>query len=142
MRANTHGASPIREYRSMSHIAIVEDNPDNQMLLMALLEDDYALTCYGDGPSALNGLIEAPPDLVLLDISLPGMDGVEVLRRLREQGALAGLPVVALTAHAMEGDRERFLSAGFDGYLAKPIVDEEELLSCIEDNLARRSAPT
>jgi CheY-like chemotaxis protein len=72
------------------------------------------------------------PDLVLLDISLPGLDGVEVLRILRQDAALRGLPVIALTAHAMAGDRDRFLDAGFDDYVTKPITDEELLLGAIK----------
>ena len=114
----------------MKRIAIVEDNPDNWLLLEALLEDDYALAGYEDGQSAIRGILAEPPDLVLLDISLPGMDGVEVLRSLRAAG-LNSMPVVALTAHAMNGDRERFLAAGFDGYVTKPIVDEGVLFDCI-----------
>jgi CheY-like chemotaxis protein len=67
----------------------------------------------------------------LLDISLPTMDGLEVLRHLRADPTLAGLPVIAMTAHAMRGDRERFLEAGFDEYVVKPIVDEQCFLATI-----------
>ena len=70
-------------------------------------------------------------EFVLLDISLPGMDGLEVLRQVRAAPALQGLPVIALTAHAMAGDRDRFLQAGFDAYVAKPITDEAVLLDAI-----------
>lgn len=115
----------------MKKIALVEDNPDNRMLICALLEDEYDIDEYEDGSSALEGMVSGPPDLVLLDISLPGMDGLEVLSQMRS-GALAAIPAVALTAHAMEGDRERFLAAGFNGYVSKPIVDEDELFSAIE----------
>lgn len=119
----------------MKHIAVVEDNPDNRLLVEAMLDDLYQLTEYEDGASALDGLRRERPNLVLLDISLPGMDGVEVLREIRDDGGLRNLPVIALTAHAMAGDRERFLDAGFDGYLTKPIVDEDALIGAIEELL-------
>lgn len=112
-------------------IAVVEDNPDNRLLVEALLEDLYDLTEYETGASVLEGLIEDSPDLVLLDISLPEMDGTEVLAWIRQQEELKDLPVVALTAHAMSGDREKFLAEGFNDYVTKPIVDETILLETI-----------
>lgn len=121
----------------MKRIAVVEDNPDNRLLVRAILEDAYRIEEYESGPEALAGLHQSPPDLVLLDISLPGMDGTEVLRELRTDVTLQGLPVVALTAHAMAGDREKFLGAGFDGYVTKPIVDESILLESIAQLLSR-----
>lgn len=119
----------------MKNIAVVEDNPDNRLLVQALLEDQYTITEYEDGLLALEGLRRSRPDLVLLDISLPGMDGVEVLRQMRADETLRDLPAIALTAHAMAGDRERFLDAGFNGYVTKPIVDEEILLGLVEEHL-------
>lgn len=113
-------------------IAVVEDNPDNRLLVQALLEDLYDITEYETGQDALDGLLEDGPDLVLLDISLPEMDGTEVLAWIRQQDSLRSVPVIALTAHAMAGDREKYLSAGFDDYLTKPIVDETLLLGAIE----------
>jgi two-component system, cell cycle response regulator DivK len=121
----------------MTHIAVVEDNPDNRLLLQAILEDVYSVTEYETGLAALEGFTSHRPDLILLDISLPGMDGVEVLQHIRADAHLHTIPVIALTAHAMAGDRERFLAAGFDGYLTKPIVDEQVLLRTIEEGLAR-----
>lgn len=115
----------------MKRIALVEDNDDNRALIAAILDDAFELIEFVDGPEALTGMAEARPDLVLLDISLPGMDGHEVLARLRDHEGLRELPVVALTAHAMRGDRERFLALGFDAYVGKPIVDEDELLGTI-----------
>lgn len=117
-------------------IAVVEDNADNRLLVQALLEDLYDLTEYATGVEALRGLRSAPPDLVLLDISLPEMDGTEVLREIREDARLQHLPVVALTAHAMSGDRERFLQSGFDSYVAKPIIEERDLLDTVAMLLA------
>lgn len=124
----------------MKTIMLVEDNPDNRLLVQAILSEDFRLTVYEAGAEALEGLALHRPDLLLLDISLPGMDGLEVIRRIRDREELAGLPVVALTAHAMVGDRERFLRAGFDGYVAKPIVDEDELIAEI-DRLIGGAAP-
>jgi CheY-like chemotaxis protein len=116
-------------------LALVEDNADNRLLVHALLDDRYALTDYETGAAALAGIAAARPELVLLDVSLPEMDGTEVLRRLRADPALAGLPVVALTAHAMAGDREKYLALGFDDYVAKPIVDEQLLFDAIARHL-------
>lgn len=113
-------------------VAVVEDNPDNRMLVQALLEDRYDLSEYETGVEAVEGLPGNVPDLVLLDISLPEMDGTEVLAWLRKQDALKDLPVIALTAHAMAGDREKFLSIGFDDYVTKPIIDEDLLIDAIE----------
>jgi two-component system, cell cycle response regulator DivK len=115
-----------------TRLALVEDNPDNRLLVQAILEDRYAIDEYENGIEALEGMGASPPDLVLLDISLPEMDGTEVLRRMRTDPALRDIPVIALTAHAMTGDRERFLALGFDHYMTKPIVDEEQLVGAIE----------
>jgi CheY-like chemotaxis protein len=118
-------------------IAVIEDNEDNRILLQALIGDSYVLRQYASGPEALVGMERETPELVLLDISLPGMDGVSVLQHMRRTNALATLPVIALTAHAMAGDRERLLAAGFDGYVSKPIVDERQLVALIEELLHR-----
>lgn len=119
----------------MKKVALVEDNPDNRLLVEAILEDDYELALYENGPDALAGIPGFDPDVVLLDISLPGMDGNEVLRRLRQIPELANLPVIAFTAHAMAGDKEGMLEAGFDAYVSKPIVDEDILIAAIEDQI-------
>ena len=113
-------------------VAVVEDNADNRLLLQAILGDRYDLVEYENGPDALAGIAAKRPHVVLLDISLPGMDGTEILHRLRNDETLRGLPVIALTAHAMAGDREKFLAAGFDDYITKPIIDEDELFRAIE----------
>ncbi len=113
-------------------IAVVEDNMDNRILVQAILEDEYEISEYENGMEVMDGLASNIPDLVLLDISLPGMDGTEVLEWLRTQGQLSHLPVIALTAHAMSGDREKYLEMGFDDYVTKPIVYEEILMGAIE----------
>ena len=116
-------------------LVIIEDNEDNRLLVRAILEDLYEVIEYETGPEALASLALEPPDLVLLDISLPDMDGPEVLRHMRLDAVLCQVPIIALTAHAMAGDREAFLAMGFDGYVSKPIVDETELLDAIRHHL-------
>ena len=117
----------------MKRIAIVEDNPDNRLLLQAILEDQFNITEHEDGTSALQAFTESTPDLVLMDISLRGgMSGQDVLSRLRDDPAFRNIPVIALTAHAMLGDRQRFLDAVFDDYVTKPVVDESILIGAIE----------
>ena len=113
-------------------IAVVEDNLDNRLLVEALLEDEYEISEYETGAEAVEGLPGNVPDLVLLDISLPGMDGTEVLEWIRSQDEFVDLPVIALTAHAMSGDREKYLEMGFNDYLTKPIIDEDLLMGAIE----------
>lgn len=116
----------------MNTIAVVEDNADNRLLLQAILDGLYEIVEYENGVDALAGLARSLPDLVLLDISLPGMDGNEILARIRGDEKLRALPVIALTAHAMSGDREKYLAAGFNDYITKPIVDETLLLGAID----------
>lgn len=125
---------------SQAKIAIIEDNPDNRMLLEALLEDVYALDQYEDGIVGLAGMRVDPPALVLLDISLPKLSGSEVLAQIREDPTLRSIPVIALTAHAMPDDRDSFLAQGFDAYVSKPIVDESILLGAIDELLGGERA--
>jgi CheY-like chemotaxis protein len=116
----------------MKQIAVVEDNPDNRLLVRVMLEGSYEVTDYETGIEALDGFKHRKPDLVLLDISLPQMDGTEVLRRLRADKNLRDVPVIAVTAHAMAGDRDKYLNVGFNEYIAKPILDEGLFRSTIE----------
>ena len=105
-----------------AQILIVEDNEKNMKLFRDVLQATGHRTLEATtGGRAVELAIEHPPDLVLMDIQLPDIDGVEALGRLRADERTSSLPVVALTAQAMEGDRERFLAAGFDGYLSKPV---------------------
>jgi len=107
----------------MRKIAIIEDVEDNRDLLYYLLRDEFTVTRFSSGEEALRQFAVDTPDLIVLDIRLPGIDGVEVLKRVRQHEQLRNIPVLALTAHAMSGDREKYLSAGFDEYASKPIVD-------------------
>ena len=120
----------------MNTVAVVEDNADNRLLLQAILDGLYDVVEYENGVDALAGLAARLPDIVLLDISLPGMDGNEILARIRADEQLRRLPVIALTAHAMAGDREKYLAAGFNDYITKPIVDETLLLGAMEKWIA------
>jgi two-component system, cell cycle response regulator DivK len=113
-------------------IAIVEDNPDNRELVRFILSEAYDVIEYDSGQRALEGVRENRPDLILLDISLPQMDGPEILALIRADTTLSALPVIALTAHAMKGDRERYLALGFNDYVTKPILDEGALIHKIE----------
>ena len=105
-----------------AQVLVVEDNEKNMKLFRdVLVAAGYRTLEATTGEEAVAVATEHSPDLVLMDIQLPDIDGVEALGRLRADGRTASLPVLALTAQAMEGDRERFLAAGFDGYLSKPV---------------------
>jgi two-component system cell cycle response regulator DivK len=116
----------------MRKIAVVDDNADNRLIIRTILEDQYDIVEYSSGIEAIEGFRENRPDVVILDISLPEMDGTEILRRIRDDSHLHDLPVIALTAHAMVGDREKYLAAGFNDYVAKPILDMTVLFSTIQ----------
>ena len=106
----------------MAKILLVEDNELNRdMLSRRLARRGYTVVVAEDGEQGLDLVRSERPDLVLMDMSLPGIDGWEATRRLRADPDIAGVRVIALTAHAMAGDRERALRAGCDGYLAKPV---------------------
>ena len=103
-------------------VLVVEDNALNLKLVRDVLgHAGYRVLEAGDAERGIALAREEGPDLILMDIQLPGIDGVEALGRLRADTATAGIPVVALTALAMKEDRERFMAAGFDGYLEKPL---------------------
>lgn len=108
-----------------ARILIVEDNRENLTLMKYLLEAfGHRTITAGDGAEALELLHRDVPDLIVCDIQLPRVDGYEVARAVKEERALARVPLLAVTAYAMVGDRERVLSAGFDGYIPKPINPE------------------
>jgi CheY-like chemotaxis protein len=110
----------------MKKILIVEDNELNLDLLTQLLEDDYELVTTDNGAAGVEMAQQERPDLILMDMSLPVMDGWEATRRLKADGNVKHIPIIALTAHAMSSDEEKALAAGCDGYLAKPL--DEDLL--------------
>lgn len=118
-------------------ILIVDDNPHNLKLARVLLSGEgYDVRTAADAEEALELLQTLTPALILMDMQLPGMDGLELTRRLKQDPVRRGIQVVALTAYAMVGDRERALAAGFDGYISKPI-DVELLAKFVADQLAQ-----
>jgi len=105
-----------------SLILLVEDNEANQMLASAVLElEGFEVQVAGSAVEALDQITERMPDLILMDVQLPGQDGLSLTRQLKADPATAAIPIVALTAHAMSGDRATALGAGCAGYISKPI---------------------
>jgi two-component system, cell cycle response regulator DivK len=118
-------------------LLIVEDNEKNMKLVRDVLQaTGYSTLEATTGEEAIELSLSQAPALVLMDVQLPGIDGVEALARLRRHERTASIPVLALTAQAMSGDRERFLEAGFDGYLSKPI-DVAELIQVVQEHCGR-----
>jgi two-component system, cell cycle response regulator DivK len=118
-------------------VLIVEDNEKNMKLFRDVLQaTGYRTLEATTGEEAVALSLSHAPALVLMDVQLPGIDGVEALERLRQNERTASIPVLALTAQAMSGDRKRFLEAGFDGYLAKP-VDVGELIETVREHCDR-----
>lgn len=107
---------------SNPRILIVEDNPDNRTLINdILIALDYSVLEAINGEQGVTLAVQETPDLILMDLSLPQMDGWEATRQIKANPALQHIPVIALTAHAMVGDRERALEAGCNDYITKPI---------------------
>jgi two-component system cell cycle response regulator DivK len=119
-------------------ILIVEDNPRNMRLIeMTLRSNNYILIKATDGETALDMAVREQPDLILMDIRLPGMNGLDVTKALRKTAAFSRTPIIGLTAHAMKGDREKVLESGCDAYLSKPI-STRELPRIIAEMLSQR----
>jgi len=111
---------------SREQIVIVDDNPDNLKLTQLLLQcEGYSVRTAEDAEQAMALLRSWQPDLILMDIQLPGMDGLELTRQLRKVPQLQAVKIVALTAYAMQGDEENAIEAGCDGYITKPISTRE-----------------
>ncbi|MBL8385094.1 MAG: response regulator [Burkholderiales bacterium] len=124
----------------MRTVLIVEDNEKNMKLLRDVLGfKGYAVLEAVDGESGVALAAERLPDLVLMDIQLPGINGVEALRRLRAAPATAAIPVIAVTASVMDQDRRQIIEAGFDGFVSKP-VNLKEFMAAVEKALAGRAA--
>ena len=120
-------------------VLIVEDVEFNRDLLVQLLEEDYEIITANDGGASLELAARERPDLILMDLSLPVVDGLEATRRIKGNQSLKSIPIIAVTAHAMQGDREEALAAGCDDYLSKPI-DEDLLFEKLAHYLADEAA--
>ena len=120
-------------------ILYVEDNPDNRLLVRRiLLSEDYSLLEATDAMDALNVLKTAHPDLILMDINMPDMDGYTLTAKIKSLPGFERVPILAVTANVMRGDKEKTLEAGCDGYIQKPL-DIEQLTREIEKFISRRT---
>ena len=124
----------------MKKVLVVEDVDFNRDLVVQLLEDNYDVIEAVNGQEGIELAERERPDLILMDLSLPVMDGWEATRRLKANKDLSSIPVIALTAHAMVGDEEKALAAGCDDYLVKPL-DEDKLMAKIEEHLKQCVLP-
>ena len=112
----------------MSKILVVEDQEDNRQILRDLLASaDYEMVEAENGQEALTAVTEHKPDLILMDIQMPVMDGYEATRRIKADPALKAIPVIAVTSYALSGDEEKARTAGCDGYVAKPFSPRQML---------------
>jgi two-component system, cell cycle response regulator DivK len=122
-----------------STILYVEDNPDNRLLVKRILmAENYELLEATNAAQAINLLETTTPDLILMDINMPDMDGYTLTTKIRSMPGLARVPILALTANVMRGDKEKTLEAGCDGYIQKPL-DVDQLVREIEKFLTRRA---
>lgn len=120
-----------------SHILVVEDHPQNRYLMTYLLESrGYEVEVALDGAVALDALEKRAPDLILMDMQLPKVDGYEATRRIKADERFKQIPLVAVTAHSMRGDQDKAMAAGCDVFVTKPI-DGEELLALVDRLLGR-----
>jgi signal transduction histidine kinase/DNA-binding response OmpR family regulator/HAMP domain-containing protein len=118
---------PVRSMQAISGkpvVLVVEDNPDNMLTVKAIMEDKYTVIEAFDGSDGITMAKKHKPHLILMDIALPGLDGIEAFKAIRKDGRMQHIPIIALTASAMTSDRETILAHGFDGYLVKPIEEK------------------
>ena len=129
----------MTSFNAKATILYVEDNPDNRMLVRRiLLSEDYGLLEAQNAAQALEVLKDAHPDLILMDINMPDMDGYTLTSRIKTMPGFERVPIIALTANVMRGDKEKTLEAGCDGYIQKPL-DIDQLLREVERFLSRRN---
>lgn len=119
-----------------TRVMLVEDNQMNSRLVEYVLNrDGFTVSVMADAEQAIRAAADDPPDIMLMDIQLPGMDGLEATRQLKKNPVTAKIPIVAITAHAMTGDEERIRAAGCEGYISKPI-DTRELAKTLRKYLS------
>jgi CheY-like chemotaxis protein/HPt (histidine-containing phosphotransfer) domain-containing protein len=132
----------IEETRRRRRILLAEDNPVNQKVASTMLQKrGHTVDVVANGAEAVEAVREQPYDIVLMDIQMPTMDGISAVKEIRADGRFADLPVIALTAHALEGDEERFLEAGMNGYLSKPFRPHE-LYAVVEEWTSEQAGDT
>jgi two-component system cell cycle response regulator len=134
--------TPIVQSRSIATVMIVDDNEQNRALLDAMLRHDVeavggTLLSFADAPSALDACATVVPSLMLVDLTMAGMDGFALLKRIRSSPRHAGVPMVAVTALAMAGDEQRARIAGFDGYITKPI-DRRMVVRMVRERMVQQ----
>jgi CheY-like chemotaxis protein len=117
-------------------VVIVDDQVDNLDVLALMLKEHFDVASCDSCPQALQAVLKTPPDLLLLDIAMADIDGVQCLFKIRALPGLAGLPAIAVTAYAYPKDKERLLSSGFQAFISKPILDIQEVLKVIEEVLS------
>jgi CheY-like chemotaxis protein len=123
-------------------LLLVDDNEDNLEMFRVVLSQRYDVSSYACPQDALAAVEAAKPDLVLLDIGMRPIDGLQCLKAIRERPGCGNIPAIALTAYARDVDREAFLAAGFQAIVTKPILDDEELFGPITAVLALTAAPS
>ncbi|MDX8411468.1 MAG: response regulator [Mariprofundaceae bacterium] len=117
----------------MKRALVIEDNEDNLVLILFILEKNgCAVIAAEDGRTGIDMAIKKRPDFIILDIQLPDMDGLDVLKAIRRSEANGSIPIIAMTSYAMSGDRERLMQAGCTGYIEKPI-EPETVMTQIRD---------
>ena len=129
----------MTSFNEKATILYVEDNPDNRLLVRRiLLSEDYGLLEAQSAAQALDVLKDSRPDLILMDINMPDMDGYTLTTKIKGMPGFERVPIIALTANVMRGDKEKTLEAGCDGYIQKPL-DIDQLIREVERFLARRN---
>lgn len=124
----------------MAHIAVIDDDPTTFELLEVALGPRHVVNGYASGRAALDGLLRVPPELVLLDINLGDMSGVDLVRAIREHPAVGDIPIFAITAYTEDSVRAALMAEGFTAFIAKPIRDVAELVRTIEAALVDEEA--
>ena len=122
----------------METIGIIDDDEDCATLFSYLLEDKWNVIIFQDWQKALKEFEASPPNLILLDISLPDISGEKILELIHNNDLLKGIGVIAVTGHALPNDREKFLKQGFDEYVGKPILDRLSFIQLVEKVLAKK----